>query len=308
MIHEWKNGFPWATFGRRETTEEFFSKWESQVSIASEWRSKNSFSLIIPVTASINPVLFSRCLNALELQSYPHWKAYIIDGTGNPSLQKAVEKREDSRFVYVPFREGADALPSFAELPLNWVGVVEPEAVLSPVALFRFALEMGKELEKDVFFSHEVVLKESVNEVEGFFSKSQPSLFNLLHFNSVGKFWLVRASLLKNIRLSYQSREAEHRFLLEGSAKGWKFHLLPEFLYYGRKSPELEASPDLIPVIKKVAVRAFEKADVSVIDSAMGSRVQVFPHLKKATRITAVICFRDRIDITIKCLRSLESV
>lgn len=156
----------------------------------------------------------------------------------------------------------------------DWVCSLNAGDVLSPVALYLVANEIERSPDLNLIFSHE---KTSDGR---FFSKSAFSIFNVWHFDAIGAAWWMR-------RTEWELHATKFKNIAPDHAR-----LLPFFLLYRGSGPALGPVPN--PVVDFPAEIYREEG-----------RVKILPKVERK-KITAIICFRDRADWTMECLRHLS--
>lgn len=153
----------------------------------------------------------------------------------------------------------------------EWVGFIENGDLLSPVALYFCVLEIVARPEAKGFYTNEIRLAKGGERIAAYFSKPRFSRFTLQHFNYCGRFFLYRREL------SPPSGKVEYAHLLDLSENSNEFHLVPYFLYYRRGLLPIETGP-----IQRVS-----------------------PRLLRRPKVSAIVCFKDKADWTIECLKAI---
>jgi len=302
--------FPWATIGRPEAPVEFLAKCKEQQSRVSFLKAHPMISLIIPVTSSTPLDTFSLTLECLRAQSYPYWEAIFVTPSGAPakSAELLLKSRGESRFHWLE-GESSDLASlkneGVARSQGTWWGIVDPGDVLSPAALYQLVLDMEALPEADLFYSNEAFLSEDYRRVEKFIGKPEYSWFNLIHFNYVGRFWLVRkGGAWQSLRFDTAAADAdEHDFLLQLVERGARFHLSPYYHYYRLGPSAGDAPKETLGIVQRHLGRKKFKAEVRVKDG----KIKIKPSATdgKDSLVSAVICFRDHAAWMVSALESL---
>jgi O-antigen biosynthesis protein len=300
--------FPWATLGRRETPEEFVKKWREQRSRVPLLKENPLFSIVVPLPRDISLEKFSLCLDSLLSQSYPNWEAIFVAAVGVRAARSLVQAEKDSRLRWVeaPGAHSDAALKREGRLSAKgeWVGVLLPEDVLSPVALYRIVLENIAHPKSDVFYTNEATFDDSLTVTNGFITKPEMSWFNLIHFNSIGRFWVIRRKVMEAVGgLREEVGEGhEHDLFLRLYENKSEFSLVPYFLYYRR-----EAKPRKPFSVKHIVEQHLARTQVPSTVILRDNRIKVTPQVKDLSSqlVTVVICFRDRSDWTSQALKAI---
>lgn len=279
--------FPWASLGRRELPAEFALKLRDQGNRASLLSSAPAFSIVLVVPPGCNERWLAESKASVEEQSYPH-RELVVETVAEGETEADAKARGLAR-------AGGD-----------WVGFLRGGDVLSPAALFEFATELQKAPQTDVLFTNEVTVDGASRELSRFLCKSEFSRFNLWHFNAVGSLWMAKRALLQQVGgLSTAAAPfEEHDLLLRLAETTSHVRHVPFYFYHRREgSPAAPAPTEAwVERVRASAKRSSFTADIQLRDG----RVKAIPKTPKAkTRITAVICFRDRAAWTIRAARAL---
>jgi O-antigen biosynthesis protein len=297
------NDFPWATFGRLEKGRRFSKKLEEQRSRVLLFKKPPLVSLVIPVSTLSQQAALERCLAALALQSYPHWEALLVapENLNLPPLPPANIRRVRWEGTW---NEAKAKNAAVAQSQGKWIGVLEPTDVLSPAALYLLQTELERFPDTDVIYCNEIRWDPKNFKIETFFSKPEFSWFDLIHYNYIGRFWMVTRALWEtNGGMEEKAREAhEHDFLLRLTENKARFRGCPLFLYYAAKSDRPADSPTLAKVISAHLQRKGFRAEVEARTEQLPS-VKVTPKTKpKSHLISVIICFRNQAEMTLQAL------
>ncbi len=306
--------FPWATLGRRETPVDFFRKIDERKGFVPLLEYKPSLSVILPVDRPINSRHFSECLESLLLQAYPNWEALVIGPELNDWIYKSVEALKDSRIRILKTGYRSRASMSNEALGIvsgDWIGLLDSEDILSPATFYEILSSLQKQLCSRIFYTNEVLIDQASKKLSLFFSKPEYSYFNLIHFNMIGSFWMVKTALLRD--LGGFNPEAgihfEHEFFLRAAKTQATFELLPQFLLYRRKK-SFDPS-DNFDGLKAVVGRHLAdvriRANVMVTQGRGRKFLKVLPEITTPTAhlISVIIPFRDRSEYTIRAVECL---
>ena len=276
--------FPWATGGRREAASEFAKKWREHANWVPYLPAQPLISLIVTDVETALPRHLDETLESLRAQSYPQ----------------------------VEILQSSDPDSSWKKATGEWVGLVRAGDVLSPDALYQIVCALSKDPEAPLFYTHEAEVDASSKRIVRYFSKPRLGRANLLHFNPIGGFWCVRRSWLERLNgLDLKAgAHIEHDFFLRLSAHTAAFRLVPFFLYYRRESQG--ENPPLVDSWLRARVESHLEqigfpATVALENEDSAERLRVRPVLETpdSRLISAIICFRDHADWTIRSLRAL---
>ena len=292
--------FPWASSGTPELIRDLRKKCIEQRAHLPLFSRRPKISFLVWDDGQGR---LQKTLSSLEAQSYPDWEAVVV----SPRLSEAktcVASMEPGRVQF------CDTPPTTDSLEGDYVGAIDAGDVLSPSALFFLVRRILAENEPEMLFSNEAVVDTGFARIRGFISKANASWFNLIHFNCVGKSWLLSREQLKKIRplASFPKRSDEHRLWLEHYRQGGKFTLLPTFLYYRSRFPTtpIGLTSDA-QAIKTFLSQVHFDADVGSVSSERGSVTYVTPKLleSRSASVSVIVCFRDKAQMTINCIRAL---
>lgn len=294
--------FPWATFGRAELPGEFFQKIEEQETRAALFPDAVRFSLVSTVDHLEGLEQAARTWESLLLQSYPRWEVWVA---AEGKLREQLALPNDPRFHFLPILPGTSCAEAknlaLAQATGDWAGVVSAGDVLSPSALYQLAWEIGREPSAEAFYTHEVGLRAN-GELGNFFSKCRWSAWTLAHWNYVGRFWIAK----RTPDLFFEEAGgAEEQLALWRCGQRGGVGLVPQFLYYGLRSGTWnEPSPLAQRAIEKALQEHDRHLTLERVAVSGRDRLRLVPG-GRTPRVSAVICFRDRAEMTLRALRSL---
>lgn len=291
--------FPWATLGRREVEAEFFKKLDEQRGRVALLANKPKISVVLIIPDSLEVAYARQALEALRLQSYPFWEAFAIS---SKKLKEKLEEIDDRIRFLVPSNETSEAAwKNFgaSHCTGDWIRFIDAEDILSPAAFFHLIYSLqGHGF--GMVYTNEVLL---ARKSHAFLSKGEWSWFNLIHFNSVGRFWMVQRSLFE--RLGKFRSDAgdyhEHEFFLRLEECGVPVLHEPYFFYYRRK--KTKTSPPRETLVPWVQAHLKKKGFAAkVVTGNQRDTVRVIPHISEPKQhlVTAVLCYRDKPEWTIQ--------
>lgn len=294
------SSFPWASLGRPETFAELREKLRQQQTAVSHLPNRPKFSWIVPWTKVDGEEALERTLGSLLFQSYPDWECFVVgrdialpDDSRIRRLS-VVAEGEEARI-----NEGARAASG------EWLGVLRPGTVLSPITLFLTVIEASRQQSAKLFYSHEALFR--TNNVEEFYSKASFSPFTLRHFNYLGETWMVRTEewARRGGLRTETAPHAFHDFILRLNGNTQTVRLLPFFLVYRPCQPEVRTADETLKrVVEEDLARNATSAKVWVEAKALKLVPDQIDFDKRL--VTAILCFRDRADWTVEAVRSLS--
>ena len=313
--------FPWATLGRIEGGDEFFRRCEEQAGFVTHMKYHPTFLIMLEwEEKNQNEVQFQETIESLILQSYPHWRAVVLDRNG--VVQTLLDSFLDPRITCF---QGPAGLSECEKLNLvahdtdaDWLGVLTLGEVLSPTTLYQMAVLLqtkeqlpsneatGSESRPCLMYTNEVMVDSDSKNALSFFSKCAFSWFDLVHANYIGRFWMVAKDSFSRLGgLSpLASPHEEYDFLLRLSETGRMIRHLPHFLCYRRERVFSKKTDEVERTLVEAHLKR-KKFRAKVIITSAGLRV--IPELPRSDNqtVSAIICFKDKADLTIRCLEAL---
>jgi len=208
---------------------------------------------------------------------------------------------KDERFEWVDAPEGIRPFEAknlaLGKVQDGWVGVLAVGDVLGPTAFFQLAWEMQRAPKALGFYCNEVQVDAASHRLSDFFSKRPASLPTLLHWNYIGRFWCLRRDTIEGFPL-LDSGSDEHLVLVRALQKGDVQHV-PYTLYYRRESfyePPVDES-----LRKAIAQHLPTGWSAALVGDSL---LRVTPSTTP-TSVTAIVCFRDRAEMTLSALKAL---
>lgn len=290
--------FPWATLGRNELESEFWQKIEEQSSRANLFDKGFEVTFLVTVENESTPFA-SQTWESLIAQSFPYWRALFICSRSYFERNPAPS---DPRIQWLEIPEG---LPLWAaknrgldQVTDSWVGVVSLGDVVSPAALYLIALEQEKQPERFGFYTLECSLAGKRTE---FLSKADFNPYAQAHWNTVGRFWLVKRSVLEPFEELPAGFEEQVALLRLGICS--TLALVPYYLYYSRSQTVTKPTEAVAQAVETTLKSLSPHCGVKLHEDG---RLQVVPNrLDSNTRISAVVCFRDKALLTARAVDSI---
>lgn len=263
------NSFPWATLGRRESRAELFHQWGMLRAQVQNRTGLPRFRIWVRGQGAA----LHQTVESLLWQSYPHWEA-IGEGADWEALCRET---------------GDDRLKGARAGEADWTTSLEEGVVLSPVALSLFHAEARRAPHARVLYCNHIELGASPT----FIGKPEPSSLTLLHFNYVGSSFFFRGPGPET-----WGPTAIHRWLLGLDPK--EQHLCPFYLFYYPQSRPLLSS-DLAQALETEIVARVGKATVRSTEAGL----KISPTLETRPTVSVLIPFRDKVEWTLRCVKSL---
>ncbi len=152
MLPKAIRNIPWATFGRRESLAELTGKWEDQKArLPYLGMSSPGFSFIVAVTKTCK---LEALIASLLAQSYNHWELWIVVDPSIPVPKVTKDKR-----IHLVKKNGTEVeLKNWGIqlATLSWLGFLEPNSLLSPVALFLMCQAVLENQNCSAVFANEI--------------------------------------------------------------------------------------------------------------------------------------------------------
>jgi GT2 family glycosyltransferase len=278
---------PWVSFGRRETWTEFEQKCAEQRERHVCFARKPHFTLLVNAThlTQLEDLLWT--LKALELQTYPHWNAYVwVDESLKqeaPLLDTRIALFHSAELQFGEMLNKARFLPKS-----DWSMVFQGGDILSPAALFQFVWEINSFPGPELLYPQEAVVNLRGGTPQlNLISKCKDSAPTLLHFNYIGRCFAFHSDLWDRMVASGEGAiySSEYSWLRKARSLSSEFGLVPGYWYYRNAEfaePIFEVNPEPVLPLRGEAGKELE-----------------------SEKITAIICFRDKPEMTVRCLKKL---
>jgi O-antigen biosynthesis protein len=250
-------------------------------------------------------------LDCLQAQTYPHWKAEVWVPSPWLDSLPAYAHMAFHASPSIPFGEMLQkfsALGSKGESS-EWVLAMHGGDVLSPAGLFQFVVEMNARPGAELLYPQECIADLSgVKKQVTLLSKCRDSLPTLLHFNYVGRCFAFHRRLASRVDCTPSASEPHakmeaYAWLLQARSYTSEFRLVPGYWYYrDRKNSGPLFESDIEAT--NGALRSLSLAGEAQRVGNQATRIvpAVPASLKK---ISVVICFRNRAQMTFHALASL---
>lgn len=282
---------------------------------------KPLFSVIMP---TYNPRidLFTKAIDSVIRQLYPHWELCIADDCStDPEVRETLEKycREDER-VKVVYRSenGHISRASNSALELatgEYAVLMDHDDLLREDALYEMARAVNYYGNADLIYSDEDKIDEWGIHSEPHF-KPDWCPENLLSRNYLGHVCTFKTAQLRDVgawRAGYEGSQ-DYDLILRYTEIYNKVIHIPEVLYHWRVHSESAAMSE---AVKPYAYRAAQKAlleamnrrgweaTVDFLDSFRGYRIR-FNLLNQQALVSIIIPSKNKAELLRKCFRSIE--
>ncbi len=275
--------YTWATYGRRESAQELWKKCLEQKSRVYLFKKDTQFAFVLYTEASTQQELITATLESLKEQSYPKWQLIVVSDT-------AKNISNDSRVKIVSLNR--DAIKE--SIQADYTGTIEAGAILNPSALYHFALAIEKAT-PELLYCHEVQME---NGTEKLFSKPEYSYLSLLNQNYIGKLWLAKTSLF----LEWDGKN-EHLFFLKNARLDSHWKLVPIFGVRRNVTPLPHVSDEQFQQVIELANKSGLTCHAR--RSEYGWNILPDSSVAVQSKVSVIVCFKDKADWTIQCLKNL---
>ncbi len=293
--------FPWATVGRSEAPAEFFQKVREQSQRVDVLTQQPRFAILAILESETAARAAAETWESLRLQSYPHWEVWVA---APESWRTRLALPDDERFHWLNVPEGTAATQAkrqaLAASVGEWVGVLAIGDVLSPAALYFLATEMVRRPGGSGYYGHEVTVDAQSRKLSDFLTKREWSPETQIHWNAVGRF-----AALKREGLAFEplAAEVDEQLACLRAGRRAPLYLVPYFLIYRRAGRPREMPGEA----ERQAMDRFVNEGstlhrVEWVEGAPHWRVTPQP---PPVSVTAIICFRDKAEMTLAAVKSL---
>ncbi|WP_373564350.1 glycosyltransferase [Myxococcus sp. CA039A] len=267
-------------------------------------------SLITPVSDTPESV-FRECADSVRAQVYPDWEWVLVDDASTAPHVAAMLREaaaQDARIQVVSLeRDGGPARATNAGLAVatgEWVGFLDPDAMLAPHALAEVVLATSAEPSLGVVYSDEDGLDTEGRRTSPFFKPDwSPDL--LRSVNYVRHFLVARKSLLEAVG-----------GVREGFDDSWDFDLMlrlseatsgighvAKVLYHGRSRP-LSSSGEAVGLaqVTDAGERALRehlerRSESAEVTSPAPAQYRVRYPVRGTPKVSIIVPFKDRPDL-----------
>ena len=320
-----------SVFGGSQLDEVTYTKWRKknvpgkkelkQFSEQSEQLSwKPLFSIVMPV---YKPPLhfFNEAVDSVSQQLYPNWELCIADDCSNdPALSKRLQElsRADARIKYTERKEnGHISACSNAALELatgDFILFMDQDDLLTPDALFHFAVLLNEHPGLDLIYSDEDKINEKKKLVQPHF-KPNWSPDNFLSRNYIGHLTCIRSTLVRDVggfRTGFEGSQ-DYDLLLRITEKTDKIERIPRILYHWRMHAQSTAMNE------GAKLYAFDRGKAALNEAFQRRKINARAELQKGKpgfyriayeltgqpKISIIIPTKNNAEVLSKCLNSI---
>ncbi len=279
------------------------------------------FSIVVPLYKT--PEYYLRELvDSIKAQTYPHWKLYLSDGSGEASplddLLTALEN-EDSRITAIrngrQLRISENTNQGLMMADGDYIVFADHDDVLTPDALYECAAAINADREIEFIYSDEDKISA---DGQKYFQPHFKSDFNIDLLRSMNYFChlcVAKKSLMDHIGMlnSEYDGAQDYDFVLRCVEATTHIHHIPKVLYHWRADDNSTSSN---PESKRYAFEAGKNA-IAAHCKRMGYDVEVshgkYPGLyrvkyfwEEKPLISIIIPNKDHTDDLDKCIKAIE--
>lgn len=273
--------YDWSTYGRRESAAQLWSKCQEQKNRLNLFKKDIRFTFVLNCSDNTPEKVLST-IESLKEQSYPKWQL-ILCGKVTENFSN------DARVFSVPdFSQVKNTLTG------NYAGTLNAGAILNPSLLYHYAVAI-QESDAELVYCNEVVLH---NDSEKLFSKPEYSYISVINQDYIGTAWVAKTSFFQ-----IWDGKNEHLFFLKNAKLDSHWVLVPIF---GVRSNLCEPQPVTDKCFYEV-IQAVNESGLVCHAKRTENGWHILPDSSIAvqSKVSIVICFKDKIDWTIQCLKKL---
>ncbi|MBI2602729.1 MAG: glycosyltransferase [Deltaproteobacteria bacterium] len=290
-----------------------------------------TFSIVTP-TWNTKVIFIRDLIDSCLLQSWPFWELVLIDnGSTETAHIEHIKQRacKDSRIRLVENKAnlgiGGGRNAGIAHSRGDVVCFLDHDDVIHPQSLGIFARQFLTCEETNFIYTNEVKLTEDASAIADFFCKPDFSLAGLRRTNYLCHFVGIRRSFLDNVKTpdgmwfkpEFDGCEDHDLFLRLAVSQGFSPVHVPVFAYFwricrGSTASAVSEKPYVYDRAFKMLKHHLEQLglDATQIETKPTSAYprQLYSlrfQPRKKEKVSVVIPFRDRSDLTERCLRGL---
>jgi len=336
---EFLNRIPWCLDVQRQDVpaltralireSESFNEWEGELPF---------FSLITPMW-NTSPNYLEDVILSCRCQSWQRWELILVDDASSQRDHLQIARNwasKDSRIKICELQQnlgisGARNI-AFSEAMGDYICFLDHDDILHPQALGTYAKLIATEKDIEFLFSNEAKIDAEGKVVSHFLSKPQFDLFTLLRVNYICHFVAIKKELLKKVcaqrdklfNPEFDGCEDHHLFLEIAKLEPITKHV-PLFLYYWRMAEtstarSIATKPKVVskaPVMLRSHAESYYGANNFSIHEAAVEIGNLHPTIElvgwsasvaaQIPELLVVIPFKDQVELTIRCLDSIEN-
>lgn len=296
--------------------ERQLEKWRAE---ARRLRYRPLISLITPVYNVEEPWL-RKTIESVRAQAYERWELCLVNDASSaphirPVLGACAKADARIRVVHLPERHGIVGASNVAigMATGEFIGFLDHDDELAPHALYRVAARLNRQPETEVLYTDEDKIDERGYRFYPAFKPNwSPDL--LRSMNYIGHLCVLRADLARKLggfREGFDGSQ-DYDLLLRATELTERIAHIPDILYHWRVLPGSTAGS------LKAKTYAYEAAARALQDSLerrgipgrvrrpAPGRYAVRYRIQGAPLVSVIVPMRDRVDLTRRCLESLE--
>ena len=328
---------PWVFDAGQPPVESLIKGLRLEASLLAEFPRRVRFSLIA-VMQDASPLHLRELILSMRCQSQLDWELILVDRGSLRGDHLALARRWAARDSRIVLMSRPDLSCRVAALNLaieratgEFVIPIDPDGMMHPAALGAFTRHLQKRPDANFLFANEAEIDPSSQLLSDFLLKPPLDLFTLLRSPYVGRPYAVGRALLDLVRgdapafrPAYEGVE-EHDLLLRlALSDAIRPIHVPLFCYYGRKADPASPPRPHVPrgsaglhqrMLSEFVPRAYPGASWRAIHPVPGSISSPstahirLTYLKGRPRpkLLVVVPFKDDVETTLGCVRSIES-
>jgi glycosyltransferase involved in cell wall biosynthesis len=278
-------------------------------------------SIIVPVF-NVEPHWLDACVESVLAQSYPNWQLCLHDdkSTKDETLQCLRKWEQHDDRIMVSYGQVNQHISGASNAALaiaqgQYIGLMDNDDELHPLALEFVVAAINKRPEGDYFYTDEDKLDEQGNHCQPHFKPDwSPTLLQSMMY--VSHFAVIRRACIDEVggfRMGYEGSQ-DFDLTLRIAEITDRFVHIPKILYHWRIIPgSASGTTDAKSYAYEAGVKAltdhvrkdFPDAQVSMTEFPGFYQVRRPVQSGKQPRVTVVMPFHNKAEMTIRCLRSI---
>ncbi len=302
---------PWAIDGRREDAERLL--------LTLEWSAPRLAEL--PLRLSVVLALGDRpeswldeTVVSLRAQSFRRWELLAAgSGAALAKVREWTTRDERIRAIEAPGGRASGRNRAVDAASGDAILLLEEADLLHPTALGAIASNLAHDPTLGWITTNEATLSADLGRAIDFVTKPELDIFTLLRLDYVGGLVAIRRSVLDEVRDGPVFRERfegceDHDLFLRLARSGARALALPLVLRYARRARRPD--PERTRLVLEEHLARVHPAGFTLTPPPAGAVFPAFSVRPKLPRggvgLAAIVPFRDRPELTLRCLESLE--
>ena len=284
------------------------------------WSYRPKISLITPVYNTDRYALI-QCIESVMRQAYDRWELCLVDGGSTQEHVKEIlrgyaDRDARVRFVGLPKNRGiaGNSNEALNMASGDYVGLLDHDDTLSPVALYEVVKRLNVEPDIDVIYSDEdKIAAGNDTRYQPFFKPDwSPDLF--LSYNYICHFAVIRRAIVERVgrfREGYDGAQDYDLFLRILQVTDRIAHI-PKVLYHWRAAQGSVASNSMAkPGALSAAKRAIGEylaargIEADVVDGKFPTSYRIQYRLSGHPAVTIIIPTRGQVNRLKRCVSSI---